>query len=273
MNTLNGFIKLHRKFTAWRWYQDPVVKDVFLHLLLTANFKKTKWRDLELDEGQLVISYQNVANELGIGVQRVRTAINKLKLTHEITSKSTNKFTVITIVNWREYQLGDDSANIQTNTQTNKQLTNNQQTTNKQLTNNQQQRKNDKNDKNVKNDKKRESTRAHTRTYGQFQNVFLTDEEMHELWKQYPDSYERKIERLSQYIESTGKRYDNHYATLLSWLEQDEKKETAKPKRKGTSYDLKKITEIDTLDFVDDENFGKKKPEPYVDPFTGEIVS
>lgn len=262
MNTLNGFIKLHRKFTAWRWYQDPVVKDVFLHLLLTANFKKTKWRDLELDEGQLVISYQNVANELGIGVQRVRTAINKLKLTHEITSKSTNKFTVITIVNWREYQLGDDSANIQTNTQTNKQLTNNQ-----------QQRKNDKNDKNVKNDKKRESTRAHTRTYGQFQNVFLTDEEMHELWKQYPDSYEQKIERLSQYIESTGKRYDNHYATLLSWLEQDEKKETAKPKRKGTSYDLKKITEIDTLDFVDDENFGKKKPEPYVDPFTGEIVS
>lgn len=129
MNTLNGFIKLHRKFTAWRWYQDPVVKDVFLHLLLTANFKKTKWRDLELDEGQLVISYQNVANELGIGVQRVRTAINKLKLTHEITSKSTNKFTVITIVNWRDFQGSSRRSDKQNFTDSDKRATS--KTTNK----------------------------------------------------------------------------------------------------------------------------------------------
>lgn len=47
-SSLNGFVKLHRKLIAWGWYQDYVVKDVFLHLLLTANFKDSQWRGITL---------------------------------------------------------------------------------------------------------------------------------------------------------------------------------------------------------------------------------
>ncbi|MFR5790585.1 MAG: hypothetical protein ACLUFA_09410 [[Clostridium] leptum] len=36
---LNGFVKIHRKLVQWGWYTDNVVKGVFLHILLTANFK------------------------------------------------------------------------------------------------------------------------------------------------------------------------------------------------------------------------------------------
>ena len=123
MNSLNGFIKLHRKLIAWGWYQDYVVKDVFLHLLLTANFKETSWRSTTLKEGQLVTSYKHLSEDLGFSVQKIRTAIDKLKSTGEITTESTNKYTVITVVNWADYQFGEESDNQQNNKQSNNQAT------------------------------------------------------------------------------------------------------------------------------------------------------
>lgn len=245
MNTLSGFIKLHRKLVAWGWYQDYVVKDVFLHLLLTANFKRTEWQGQTLEEGQVVIGYQKLADELGFGVRRVRTAIDKLKSTHEVTTKSTNKFTIITIVNWREYQSGEIDTDTQNDTHFDKQPTNNRQTTDKQLTNNRQQRKNVKNVKNDKNGKKREDTRT---PRGEFQNVFLSDSELNDLKTRYPNDYETKIERLSRYLAATGKNYNDHFATLLDWLHEDTAKEQPKEKR---SYDISELEKIDTLDFID----------------------
>ena len=76
MQTLNGFIKVHRKLVQWGWYQDYVVKDLFLHLLLTASFKDSEWMGRTIRRGQLVTSYGNLANTLGFSVQQIRTAIN-----------------------------------------------------------------------------------------------------------------------------------------------------------------------------------------------------
>jgi len=75
-------------------------------------------------------------------MQQTRTSINKLKSTHEITHKSTSKYTVISICNWDIYQNGEEEDN----TLSNKRATNEQQTSNKQVTTN----KNEKNDKNEK---------------------------------------------------------------------------------------------------------------------------
>lgn len=143
---LNGFIKIHRKLIQWGWYQDNVVKGVFLHLLLTANFKSMPWQGIIIERGQLVTSYGHLADDLGFTVQQVRTAITKLKSTQEITVKSTNKYTLVTIVNWEDYQTEEETL---TSTST-RSVTNEQQTNNKQITNEQQQRKNDKNYKKEK---------------------------------------------------------------------------------------------------------------------------
>lgn len=104
MAQLNGFVKIHRKLVQWGWYTDNVVKGVFLHLLLTANFKNTKWMGKILKKGQLVTSYGRLAAELGFSVRQIRTAIEKLKSTGEIACESTNKYTLITVTNWDEYQ-------------------------------------------------------------------------------------------------------------------------------------------------------------------------
>lgn len=161
MSSLSGYVKLYRKLVAWGWYQDYVVKDVFLHLLLTANFKDVSWQDRELKAGQVVVGTQRLADSLGFTRQQIRTALSKLKSTNEITIESTNRYSIITIVNWRDFQSDDLKFNQLNNQRFNQQITNNQPTDNQQITNNQPQRKNDKNDKNVKNGKN--STRAHAR--------------------------------------------------------------------------------------------------------------
>lgn len=58
---------------------------------------------------------------------------------------------------------------------------------------------------------------GHKQTYGEFQNVFLTDEELKKLKDAFPAGWLERIESLSSYMKSTGKKYESHYATLKRW--------------------------------------------------------
>jgi predicted transcriptional regulator len=96
---------------------------------------------------QIMIS---LAENTGITEQTIRTCLNRLKSTNEITIKVTNKYSIITICNYESYQLINNITNQQINQQPNQQLTINQPTTNQQLTTN----KNEENNKNKKNIRK-----------------------------------------------------------------------------------------------------------------------
>lgn len=125
-----GYIKLHRKLTEWGWYSDANTFRVFIHLLLLASFHDNEFRGIKLKPGQLIAGRKQLARDLGLTEQTIRTALNHLKSTNEITIKSTNKFSVITIEKWGMYQGAEEASNQQTNQQPNHQLTNNQPTTN-----------------------------------------------------------------------------------------------------------------------------------------------
>lgn len=99
-----GYIKLHRKLVKWRWYTNQVMKSVFLHLLLTANFTKNYYNGVEVRPGQVVTGRRALAEATGLTENQVRTAITKLKDTGEITVKSMGNFSVVTLVNWAKYQ-------------------------------------------------------------------------------------------------------------------------------------------------------------------------
>ena len=122
----NGYIKLHRKLLDWGWYKDQNTMTVFLHLLLTANFTESEYMGVKIHPGQTVIGRKSLAKALGMSEQNVRTALTHLKSTNEITIKSTNKFSVVTIVKWELYQVDDGKV---TNRLT-KKPHNNQPTTN-----------------------------------------------------------------------------------------------------------------------------------------------
>ena len=54
--------------------------------------------------------------------------------------------------------------------------------------------------------------------YGEFQNVKLSDLEFQKLKESFGDAGTNdRIENLSQYVASKGKKYLNHYATILAW--------------------------------------------------------
>lgn len=129
---MEGWIKFYRKFLEWEWYGDINVCRLFLHLLLSANFDERKWQGITIGRGEVVVGRKQLAKETGLTEQQIRTALVKLENTAEITIKTTNKYSVITICNYAKYQ------DIEMVEQPAEQPTNNQQITNNQPTNNQQ---------------------------------------------------------------------------------------------------------------------------------------
>ena len=143
----NSFIKLYRSLLDWEWWDDKNVTRLFLTILLSVNWQTKKWHGMTIEKGSVFTSIEHLSKKSGLTMQQTRTALNKLKSTGEITIKSTNKGTLVTVENWGKYQfMPEEITNESTNNPTN-----NQQTSNKQITNNQQQLKKEKNKKNINN--------------------------------------------------------------------------------------------------------------------------
>ena len=75
---------------------------------------------------------------------------------------------------------------------------------------------------NLKNNLSRVSENARAR--GRYQNVFLSDTEIAELQTELPDLWQQYVEKLSEYMASTGKAYKNHAATIRRWAAEDRRK-------------------------------------------------
>jgi len=132
---MTGWIKIHRKFLDWEWFNKSEAVHLFMYLVLKANHKDGQWQGIDIKKGQFVTSFGKISSDTGISLQTIRTLLKKFEKTNEINIQTTNKFTIVTICKYECYQ--------QENELTNTLLTNEQQTTNKQLTTN----KNDKKEK------------------------------------------------------------------------------------------------------------------------------
>ena len=119
-----GYIKLHRKLKKWGWYTDANTFRVFMHLLLIASYEDNEFRGYEIKPGQAVIGRKALAKELKMSERSVRTALEHLKTTNEITIKTTNRFSIITIENWTKYQFDDYENDQQNDQQADQQATN-----------------------------------------------------------------------------------------------------------------------------------------------------
>ena len=102
--TDSSFIYLHRKITEWEWYQNTNTFRVFIHCLLKANYKDKQWQGITIKRGQFVTSQYRLADELGLSRTAVKRAIDDLKMTKELTYSTNYRNTIITVVNYDEYQ-------------------------------------------------------------------------------------------------------------------------------------------------------------------------
>jgi len=181
----NGWIKLHRSLLDWEWYDDINVMRVFLHCLLMANHKDKKYRGAVVERGSFLTGRDALASQTGLTVQQIRTSLNKLKSTNELTIKSSKQGTVIQVVSYDKYQ-------EVTNESTTHQPDSNQiVTTNKK-------------NKNIKNEKKNTLADAETHeiswsSAGGWQNISADDIKQ---WDAaYPNAHvAQQIEAMNQWL-------------------------------------------------------------------------
>lgn len=128
---MNGYIKLYRKLRDWEWYGDTNCWRVFSHCLIMANWKDKTWQGELIERGSYVTSLNKFHLETGLSKQQIRTALNKLQTSGDITLRATRKYTYITVCNYDTYQGLDGveqhteqhTDNTRSNTQSNKEVT------------------------------------------------------------------------------------------------------------------------------------------------------
>jgi len=121
----DGWVKNYRKIEDWEWYTTPHMAHLFQHLIRSANHKAGMWRGIEVAPGQLVCGLFSLSAATGISVRSLRTCLSRLESSCEITRKTTNKYTIITIENYEKYQQAPRCERQTTDKQTtNKRQTN-----------------------------------------------------------------------------------------------------------------------------------------------------
>lgn len=151
---MQGYIKLHRKMVNWEWYTDINTKTLFIHCLIMANHKPTKWRGYDVGIGEFITSLSKLSTQTGLSIQQVRTSLDKLKSTQDITQYQHSKFTMLKVLNYAMHQGKEELENDISNTISTQNVTTNQHQVNTQDNTKVTTNKNDKNLKNDKNDKK-----------------------------------------------------------------------------------------------------------------------
>ena len=191
IKVMEGWIKLHRQIIEWEWFSDTNTFRVFLQLLLKANHKEKKYRGMVLKVGTIITSREILALETRLSVQQIRTALDKLKSTNEITIKTSSQGTIIEVVNYAKYQLV-------TNEITNKQPINNQQVTT---------------NKNEKNNKEN--------IYREFQQLFITEDEVKKLLDKHTiTQINNVLNDIENYKQNT--KYKSLYLTAVKWLQKNQ---------------------------------------------------
>lgn len=103
--------------------------------------------------------------------------------------------------------------------------------------------------------KKAKKPKKERHKYGEYKNVLLTDDDFEKLKTEFPSDYEQRIESLSEYMESSGKSYKNHLATMRAWSRKD------KPQKAKTgvyssdaSYDISAYEkDLVALKYIEEE--------------------
>ena len=95
----NGFVRIPRSITSESWYKDANTLRLYLWLMMNAKYKDEEWKSggIVIHRGEVVTSYKKMAESIGISVQSVRTALDKLEATQRVTRSGHPKYTVISI--------------------------------------------------------------------------------------------------------------------------------------------------------------------------------
>lgn len=84
-------------------------------------------------------------------------------------------------------------------------------------------------------------------TYGCYGNVKLSDTDLSKLKAEFPADWQERIDRLSTYMDSSGKSYKNHLATIRTWARRDAEREAASHKPLASNPGRREMTPEDVM--------------------------
>lgn len=185
----------------WEWYQNTNVMSLFIHILFLCNWEDKKWQGQIIKRGSFITSIDHLAKDTGLTSQETRTALDKLISTGEVNKQTTNKYTIVTVNKYNDYQ------------GVNKQITNEQQTNNKQITTTKEY-------KEIKEYKEEEKTLL----FSSYENITEKEITAISIKYQVPEAFVKsKLDDMTNWVESIGKPkyYKNYYRALCNWVKKD----------------------------------------------------
>jgi biotin operon repressor len=77
---------------------------LFIHCLIKANWKEKEWMGTTIKRGSFITSGDKLSDQLNLSRKQIITSLKKLKQTGEIITKGHNKYTLVTIIKYDDYQ-------------------------------------------------------------------------------------------------------------------------------------------------------------------------
>ena len=104
----SGYIKMHRSLMDKGYYLKSEYVHLWLHLIYKATYTKREFMFNDkievLQPGQFITSRNKLSIETGIEESKIERILNVFKTEQQIEQQSRNKFRIISILNWNEYQ-------------------------------------------------------------------------------------------------------------------------------------------------------------------------
>lgn len=107
--SLNGWIKVHRKMLDHWVSQEPELFAFWMRLLLEANHSDAKRMFngslIDIKRGQTLFGLEAFEAKSGISKKKLRRYLDMLEVEQMIGRQKTNKYSLISIINYDQYQI------------------------------------------------------------------------------------------------------------------------------------------------------------------------
>lgn len=122
-----GFVIVYRDLLDWQYHDNPNAVALWIYILLKARWSDGFQNGVEIRRGQLMTTLATISAETGLNTGVINRLLKKFESDNQISVKTTNRFSVINVINYAKFQSLDGASGKQTE---NKRKTNGKQTEN-----------------------------------------------------------------------------------------------------------------------------------------------
>lgn len=118
-----GFIVIDRCIEDWQWWGISSAMTLWFYILVKANWKEGFFLGQNVPRGAFCTSIRTISEETDLSESTIKRWLKKFESAGQITVKGTNKYSVISVINYAKYQDRENNVNQQMAEQLTEQVT------------------------------------------------------------------------------------------------------------------------------------------------------